>query len=139
MTQLDLFPAPSAPSRRRTSTLPSAFAWTEDTWGVYVDECSLNAVGRAADLWAETWMRMDRLGRTIQLDHLVPPGGIWIVAFGDTEDDCEFARDYMIGKGIHPKCLAVMTLGKARASVQRRHRSKSYGPEHSCRFCREVS
>lgn len=106
-------------------------------WGVSVNECALFAVGGAgAHWWSMFLIRMSPVGRIVELD-LSMSGGLYHVAYDD-KSEAELGREFMIGRGIHPKIVKVTTLDAARKSVRRSHStSKSYEPGHTCRYCAE--
>jgi hypothetical protein len=107
-----------------------------EQWGVFVDECGIFSNGHGSDWWTTFWMRMSPVGRIVELD-LSMAGGLYHVAYDD-KSDAETGREFMVGRGIHPKCVKVATLAAARKSVRRSHStSQSYEAGHSCRYCAE--
>lgn len=110
-----------------------------EQWGVTVDECGLFSIGGSgADWWALFLIRMAPVGRIVELD-LSMAGGLFHVAY-DGKEDAVSGREFMIGRGIHPKCVKVSALAAARKSVRRRHStSRDYESGHSCRYCAEAA
>ncbi|WP_280320114.1 hypothetical protein [Nocardia wallacei] len=109
-----------------------------EQWGVTVDECGLFAIGGpGADWWASFLTRMWPTGRIVELD-LSMGGGLFHAAYDD-KADAEQGREFMVGRGLHSKCVKVTTLAAARKSVRRSHSTSTrYEPGHSCRYCTEA-
>lgn len=75
-----------------------------ELWGVVVDEVLLNSLGtRASNWWAVNSAQFYRSGK---LRHLValPIGGVSEIG-PFSRDDAEFARDYIVENGVHPRAV----------------------------------
>lgn len=91
---------------------------TDEQWGVLVNETGIFASGGGCDWWMQLWANFSTRSHWTELGASAM-GGTWHIGFPSRED-ADFAREHMIGNGIHASHLKVVTLASARKTIGRK-------------------
>jgi hypothetical protein len=88
-----------------------------DDWGILVNECGIFACRQGVDVWLDLWLRV--APERVTTFAITPGGGEHHVS-APTKDDAEFARDYLISKGVPKTFIKVQRLSAAKVSAEKR-------------------